>query len=189
MHRTILLLVCLFSLFALAGCGPPWIVRSQASPNPLLGQKSFAVKAIDYTGLRVGEKTEEGYLAEKDAESRGNWSGDKTGMNDEFFNKLREVAKDGGIDVVPGTDAEYVIEPRVPWIEPGFYAVVASKPSEVQMIVRITKGGQVVDEIELKHNTGASMTNPAVGNRLRDDAEAIGAYVGEYLVQRTSGED
>jgi hypothetical protein len=187
MNRRVFLLASL-SLLALAGCGPPWVVRAQASPNPLLGQKRFAVKSIDYTGLRVGEKTEEGYLAEKDADSRSNWAGDKTGMNDEFFNKLRSGAKDAGIEVVPGEDADYVIEPRVPWIEPGFYAVVASKPSEVQMTVRILdRSGALVDEIEMRHQTAASMTNPAVGNRLRDDAEAIGGYMAKYLEQRTSG--
>src|SRR5690606_20391893 len=99
-------------------------------------------------------------------------------------------AKDAGIEVVPGEDADYIIEPRVPWMEPGFYAVVASKPSEVQMVVRILdRSGQLVDEIELSHQTGASMTNPAVGNRLRDDAEAIGAYVAEYLEARAVGQD
>lgn len=187
MNRRVFLLGSL-SLLALAGCGPPWVVRAQATPNPLLGQKRFAVKSIDYTGLRVGEKSEEGYLAEKDAEARSNWAGDKTAMNDEFFNKLRSVAKDAGIEVVPGEDADYVIAPSIAWIEPGFYAAVAAKASEVQMTVRILdRSGAVLDEIEMRHNTPASMTNPAVGNRLRDDAEALGKYMAKYLEERTSG--
>ena len=37
-------------------------------------------------------------------------------------------------------------------------------------------------------STAAHLTNPAVGNRLRDDAEALGEYAAEYVRSRVSPE-
>jgi hypothetical protein len=187
MTRRLALFLSLLAL--LIACGPPWQVVRQATPNPLLGKRHFVLRPIDFSGLRVGEKTEQGYLAEKDEESRSNWVGDKKGMNDEFANTLMSGARDSGIQVAVDGDADFFIQPKIPWLEPGFYAVVAAKPSEVDMTLLILdKDGQVVDEIVMKHGTGASMTNPAVGNRLRDDAEALGGYAAEYLATRVTGE-
>jgi hypothetical protein len=186
MTRRIILILAVAFLFI--GCGPPWQVVRQATPNPLLGVKQFSLKPIDYTGLRVGEKDEAGYLAEKDEETRGKWVGDKKGMNDEFVNKLMGEARDKGIAVQIGGETDFTVEPKVPWLEPGFYVGVAAKSSELHMTLIIRdKAGQVVDEITMKHSTGASMTNPSSGGRLRDDAEAIGSYAAEYLATRSAG--
>jgi hypothetical protein len=188
MTRRIVLLLVGISI-ALLGCGPPWQVVRQATPNPLVGVKTFALKPIDFTGLRVGEKTEQGYLAEKDEESRSNWVGDKKGMNEEFTKTLLEGSNDAGIAVKPGGEADFTVEPKVPWLEPGFYAAVVNKASEVQLTLIIRdKDGKVVDEVTMKHSTAANLTNPAVGNRLRDDAEALGEYAAEYLKSRVSPE-
>ena len=165
-----------------AGCGPPWRVVAQAVPNPMYGATAFSVAPIDFNGLRVGEKSEAGYLAEKDQDTRDKWVGDKVAMNEEFLTSLMSRARDDGVQVSPQPGAPFVIHPKVEWVEPGFYAYVASKPSEVHMTLRITTAeGVLVDEIILKHATGASLTNPSSGGRLRDDAEALGDYVGEYL--------
>ncbi len=186
MTRRILLFLAIIFMFL--GCGPPWEVVRQATPNPLLGVKTFSLKPVDFSGLRVGEKTEQGYLAEKDEETRGKWVGDKKAMNEEFSGKLLSEARDEGIAVQMGGEGDYTIEPKVTWIEPGFYVGVAAKPSETQMTLIIRdRGGAVVDEVLMKHNTNASLMNPAVGNRLRDDAEALGAYAAEYLATRSAG--
>jgi len=182
------MMMMLAALFlTVVGCGVPWTVVRQAAPSPLVGKTSFALNPIDFTGLRVGEKDEAGYLAEKDDDSKANWVGDKKGMNDEFAKACAAEASGMGIQVMPGGKAEFVIQPKVSWIEPGFYAYVAAKASNVQMTVVIQDAsGNVVDEITMEHATGASMTNPAVGNRLRDDAEALGAYMARYLQSRVS---
>jgi hypothetical protein len=182
---------CLLAVsFLLLACGPPWQVVRQAVPNQLLGKTQFALKPIDFSGLRVGEKTEQGYLAEKDEDTRSSWVGDKRAMNDEFANKLMANARDNGIIVQIDGPADFIVEPKVPWLEPGFYIGIASKNSETQMtlIIRDT-AGKVVEEITMKHSTNASLTNPAVGNRLRDDAEALGAYAAQYLASRSRGEE
>jgi len=189
MHRFLGLLIgALLALF-MSACGPPWQVVRQVVPNPMLGKGQFAVLPIDFSGLRVGDGSEADYLADKDGESRSNWSGDKVGMNDEFQKALMGGAHERGVRVVAANQAApFAVHAKVTWIEPGFYAVVASRPSEVEMVVTIaTPEGNVLDEITLKHSTGADITNPAVGNRLRDDAEALGDYVARYLETRVKG--
>lgn len=188
MTRRIFFLIAISFLFI--ACGPPWQVVRQAVPNPLLGKTQFVLKPIDFSGLRVGEKTEQGYLAEKDEETRGKWVGDKKAMNEEFANSLMAEARDNGIIVQMGGEGEYTVEPKIPWLEPGFYVGVAAKNSETHMTLIIRdKAGQVVDEITMKHSTTANLTNPAVGNRLRDDAEGLGDYAARYLATRSKGEE
>ena len=176
----------------LAGCGPKWIVLTQATPNPLLNQNKFGIMPVDYTGLTVGEKTEADYLASKDEETRASWAGDKTGIDTEFGKVLSEKATEHGINIVKATgpgDAPFMIRPKVEFIEPGIYTYVYNKSSEVRMKVQITTpDGKIVDEISIRHGTPASITTPAVGNRLRDDGEALGAIVAGYLKFRVTGQ-
>jgi hypothetical protein len=176
----------------LAGCGPRWIVLTQASPNPLLNQNKFGLMPVDYTGLIVGEKSEAEYLASKDEETRASWAGDKGGIDTEFGKVLGEKAQGTGISVVKATgpgDAPFMIRPKVEFIEPGIYTYVFNKASQVRMKVQITTpDGKVIDEIAIKHGTPASITNPAVGNRLRDDGEALGAIMAQYLQFRVTGQ-
>jgi hypothetical protein len=193
MHRRhfLVLATALAAAPLLAGCGPRWIVLTQAAPNPLLNQNKFAVLPVDYTGLIVGQKTEAEYLASKEEDTRASWAGDKTGIDTEFVKVLTERAAESGINVVRATgpaDAPFQIRPKVEFIEPGFYAVVAARASEVRMKVQITApDGKIIDEITIRHNTSASMTNPAVGNRLRDDGEGLGAIMAAYLKSRVMG--
>ncbi len=176
----------------LAGCGPKWIVLAQATPNPLLNQNKFGLLPVDYTGLTVGEKSETDYLASKDEETRASWAGDKAGIDNELGRVLGEKATEAGINVVKATgpgDAPFMIRPHVEFIEPGIYTYVYNKNSLVRMKVQITTpDGKVVDEISIRHGTTASITNPAVGNRLRDDGEGLGAIIAAYLKFRVTGQ-
>ncbi len=176
----------------LAGCGPRWVVLTQATPNPLLNQNKFGLMPIDYTGLVVGEKSEAEYLASKDEESRASWAGDKGGIDTEFGKVLMEKATGAGINVVKATgpgDAPFMIRPKVEFIEGGIYTYVFNKASLVRMKVQITTpDGKVIDEIAIKHGTPASITNPAIGNRLRDDGEGLGAITAQYLQVRVTGQ-
>jgi hypothetical protein len=175
----------------LTACGPKWIVLSQATPNPLLNQNKFGLMPIDYTGLIVGEKSEAEYLASKDEETRASWAGDKGGIDTEFGKVLTEKATEAGVSIVKATgpgDAPFMIRPKVEFIEGGIFTYVYNKPSLVRMKVQITTpDGKVIDEIAIQHGTPAGITNAAVGNRLRDDGEALGAIVGAYVKVRTQG--
>lgn len=197
--RIVMLLLTMLGL-TLIGCGPRWTVISQASPNPLIGKKDFIVMPIDYTGLKIGNKTEEEYLGAKEdkAEAKGkesstreNLEGDKAEMNTLFLKLLQEDAQSEGIKVktAAGEIDTYVIKPHIGFMEPGFYTYVVNKPSETIMRVKIEdKDGKLIDEIEIKHSSPATMTSPAAGNRYRSDAKAIGEIMADYLIKRTSPE-
>jgi len=175
----------------LVGCGPPWKIMHATEPNPFVNQRTFAVVPVDFAGLEVGEKPEAEYLAEKDAETRQNWQGDKLGINEEFAKRLIEEANENGIRVVLATGpgaAPFIIRSSVRWVEPGFYVGVASGASEVQMTVQITTpDGRILDEIKIKHRTGGSVVHASTGQRLRADGGGLGEITAEYLQKRVSG--
>src|SRR5262249_60800659 len=94
-----------------------------------------------------------------------------------------------GIKIDPATSPQagpYVIRPYVKFVEPGFYAVVASEASKVEMDVKITTpDGRVLDEITLEHRTQGSLSEMAAsGNRLRADGRVLGLYVARYVGTR-----
>lgn len=189
-HRSFLFAfgAMLFGLFLVA-CGPPYSVIKQASPNPFVGATKFVVMPIDYTGLHVGSKSAEKYEAGKSEKQADSFEGDKEGINNEFQNALRAKAgKNGiGVEVAAGEVTTFVIKPFVSFVEPGFYAYVASHPSKVEMTVKITdKDGKELDEIMVQHESAASMTSPSSGGRLRSDGDALGGYVARYLMDRTA---
>jgi hypothetical protein len=193
MPRRILLAltVALFAL-ALLGCGPRWVVVLQTTPNPLVNQSKFSVLPIDFTGLEIGEKPEGLYLSEKSPEQRESFEGDKVGMNEEFTKALMSKARELGLDVVLATgpnDAPFQIRPSVAWIEPGYFIGIMGAPSQVRMKLRImTPDGRVLDEIGMKHLTGASVLTAASGSRFRKDGEGLGEWTARYLGTRVHPE-
>ncbi len=193
-RRSLIVVFVALALTALlTGCGPRWQVIAQAAPNPFRGQSRFAVLPIDYTNLTIGQKSEAQYLAEKEPEQRASFLEDKVGINQEFARALIEEAQSAGIVVVPATgpgSAPFEIRPHISFIEPGFYAVVAAAPSEVQMSVQITlPNGQILDEIALTSRTSGGLdVTASSGGRLRRDGNRLGNWVAKYLIERVTGE-
>lgn len=176
---------------SLVGCAPPWHVVVQSVPDPFTGQRRFGVLPIDYAGLMVGEKPEPVFLAEKDAGQRASFMEDKAALNARFLEALREEGHAAGIEFVPATgpgDAPFVVRPSIAFLEPGFYAAIASQPSLVRMTLRLTgPDGRVFDEISLIHATPWSVFNPSSGGRLREDGGALGQIVARYVQARVAG--
>jgi hypothetical protein len=170
------------------GCIPSWRVVVQANPDPFVGQTRFGLLPIDYTNLHIGQKTEAEYLAEKAPETQQSFLADKAAINEEFARNLIDGVRDEGINIALATgpgDAPFMIRPYIASIEPGFYAYIANKPSEVEMAVRITApDGRVLDEIIVMHRTPATLTNPSSGGRLRSDGAGLGRLVARYLYSR-----
>jgi hypothetical protein len=192
-RRSFVIAFALVAGAALTGCGGPDLqVHVQAAPNPFAAQRSFTVLPVDYTGLRVGAKSEEQYLAEKDAKQQQSFREDKAALNERFAGELIGAAKSRGVDVALATgpaSAPFVIRPSVRSIEPGFYVGIASAPSHVEMTVQITSpDGKILDEVQVVHGTGASIGETmSSGGRLRSDGEAMGKIVAEYVGTRVHG--
>jgi hypothetical protein len=170
------------------GCGPPWTVMVEAVPNPFFGQGKFVVMPIDFTGLRVGSKSEAEYLSGKDPNQQQSFAEDKRGINDQFVGALVDRARANGIRVDLATgpqDGPFVIRPSVRFVEGGFYAFVTAESSKVEMNIRITTpDGRILDEFMVAHGTQATMGNPSSGGRLRDDGRGLGYLVASYIAHR-----
>jgi len=197
--RSVWVLTILMGLW-LMGCAPRWTVITQASPNPFIGKKEFVVMPIDYTGLKIGEKSEEEYLEGKEAKAdakgkdsntRSNLDGDKAEMSTFFLEKLKSGTEDSGIkmNAAAGEITTYVIKPHIGSMEPGFYAFVAARPSRTVMRLKIEdKDGKLLDEIEIVSSSAATMTSPAAGNRYRSDSKVIGDIAADYINSRVLAE-
>ncbi len=178
--RTSLLLFSFAVLsLLLGGCARPWTVMSQASPNPMSAQSTFTIEKLTFEGLRVGEKSDAQYAAEKKDETAEAWEGDKAEMIEAFghgFMDSREPIKigDGG---------SFRVKANCAFVEPGFYAYVASSPATIRVRARVLDPqGQLVDEIEIKTESA----NMAKRTRLRNAAEAAGAALAKYLKSRVA---
>ncbi|WP_437814522.1 hypothetical protein [Sorangium sp. So ce1078] len=198
MHRRSFITAALLGFAALAGCAPSWRVVTQASPDPFVGQRYFALMPIDYAGLQIIDESEDRYLARKDGDDYQRHMADKESVNEEFAKALIEGAKDEGIEVAETTgtsSAQFVIRPYIGYMNPGFYAVVSSAPSQIRLTLRLTTpDGKVLDEVQFSSRTASPIPNTALstaeadklsmGGRWREDARVIGAQAARYLASR-----
>lgn len=184
----------------LIGCGHPWKAVIQARPNPFVGRTQYAVLPVSYDNLMVGETPERIYLAEKDNEKRASWEADKASINELYTNALVAAAADAGLSVVRATgptSAPFLIRAQILMMEPGFYAAIVNKDSEIRMVVQITDPrGAVYDEIQIHRvvtNAGQGVVDAAIsgtltsGGRLKQAGEDAGHVTGKYLQFRFEG--
>jgi hypothetical protein len=169
---------------ACVACGPPWSVVAVAVPNPFVNQRSFGVEPVHFEGVLVGDKPEAEYLSGKDGEQQRSFVDDKGSFAQRFAQQLVEELPEVQFVGAPGP-SPFIVRPRVTFIEPGFYAYVAARSTEVQMTVEILgANGQVLDVVKFRANVAATMSNPSSGGRMRTAAEILGGYVAEYVRTR-----
>lgn len=247
----------------LVGCGAkPWVVIEQAQPNPFVGKNRFYVEPMDYEGLRIGSKSEDEYVADKEDDSAASFEEDKEAVAERFHENLVNSARARGVKVkkrsakkvaalsarelllgrlpqapaprpfllvddkgaagapaaeppaetvaedAPAEPKErktaadeefdegesegvaegpFVIKPNIDFMEPGFYAFVAKRPSTITLNVQISdSSGKLLDEIEITQSWNASVIDAASGTRYRKIADQLGRITGEYLEYRTA---
>jgi hypothetical protein len=173
-------------LFFSMGCGPPWVVVVQAVPNPFVNQRQFSLEPLHMENLTIGEKSEAAWQAEKDGEQRGSWQEDKSSFATNFITHLSAEIPELRMLAGPPPDARtFIIRPIVTFIEPGFYAYVASRSTQVRMTLQILNtAGVILDEIKIEVAIAATLTNPSSGGRLRDAGDKLGDIVAKYLRTR-----
>jgi hypothetical protein len=201
-RRSVLLLAFAVLALLLTGCAAPWSVVQQATPNPFVNQRRFAIAPTDFSALRIGSKSEAEYLDGKDAKQQLSFQTDKTAANEEFTRALISRARDEGVVIFLATgptDGPFVIRPAMTFFEPGFYVGVVSSSSRLDVSFRITMpDGTTLDEILMSHRTAAptidnnllgamlNVDKMSSGGRLRADAEWIGKTGGKYLMTRVA---
>jgi hypothetical protein len=183
MHRRHVLstIAAVAASLVLSGCAPQWIIHSHASPDPFKNQKDFAVLPIAFADVRIGDKSEASYLAEKPPAEAQAFYANQAALNAEYLKSLTEAARAIGIHIVPASRAQtapFLIQPSVTTIDPG----MGDKwPSTVRMLVRVgTMDGKVYDTVEINSRSAAY----AVEARLRNDGFELGRTTVDYLKSR-----
>ncbi len=84
-------------------------------------------------------------------------------------------------------EGPFVIKPQINFMEPGFFAWVASSSSRITVNVKIEdRGGRLLDEIEITKSWAASTVDAASGTRYRKIADVLGRITADYLEHRTN---
>lgn len=170
-------LVLAVAALALSGCGTPWRVLSQANPNPIGARSKLTVQKMTFENLQVGEKSDKQYAGEKEDKTAAAWEGDKAEMAQAFARAFIEAQE----PLQSGDNGDFVVQINCTFIEPGFYAYVASAPAEIHVRVRVVdRAGTLVDEIEIR----TASSDMAKRTRLRHAADAAGAALAKYLKKR-----
>ena len=186
MNRAFLFALSICLAFASIACGPPWKVVVQANPNPMSVTNKFFVDPVSFDKLSVGGTDEASWQSSKDAQAQASWQGDKQAMGEQFSAAFDEER--GGVQRAGAPPGDFTVKPHVTWIEPGFNAVVASHPTQVKMDVQILDAkGTLIDEFTMQANIAASISNEALGTRLREAAKYLGRITARYLIKRTGG--
>ncbi len=182
----LLLLSVLGALLLITGCGPHWEVVQQAVPNPFLNQGQFYIEPVHSDRVVVGEKPEAVYLADKTPEQQQSWQADKADMITHYTEALISAGEGLAFPNQP-LPTSFIVRPIVDYIEPGFYAYVASHPTEVGMRVEIlAPSGQLLDAITIHVAIPAGMGNAASGTRLRQAATQLGHITADYIHTRVA---
>jgi hypothetical protein len=183
MNRALLFAISICLAFASIACGPPWKVVVQANPNPMTATNKFFVDAVSFDKLSIGGTDEASWQSSKDAQAQASWQGDKQAMATEYSSALDDARE--GVQRAGAPPGDFTVKPHITWIEPGFNAVVASQPTQVKMDVQIVDAkGTLIDEFTMHVNIAASISNEALGTRLREAAQNLGRITAKYLKKR-----
>jgi hypothetical protein len=169
-------------VLASAACSQ-WTVIKSVEPNPYAtGACKVAVQPLDFSGVRIGNVTEQEWLAKKPPEETGSYNTDKGTMSQNFQTEL--VANTVPYTTAGGT-APYVLKPKLTMWEPGFFTAFVNKPSECSLVVEVTDDkGAVLDEITTSTQIPASIYNPSTGGRMHSCGKQLGRIAAKFLSSR-----
>jgi hypothetical protein len=180
--KTALSSVVLILAVALGGCGgPKWVVIKQASSNPMTATTSFKVeKAAFAPTFHVGAKTEQEWMSEKKAGTKENWEGDKIAMTEKFAEGFL-AGKDNLLVANANGAGVFSVRAKFVQYEPGFYAFVASAPTQLDADVEFLDASGVAVDVIRVHVKQASLST---GDGARRCAQEIGMQAAKYLKER-----
>jgi hypothetical protein len=163
------------------GCGPKWVVVTQAAPNPMTSASKFSIeKAVLDPSFRVGEKTEQDWMGEKSPETKDKWDADKVAISELFVEGFMRAKGDLLAESAPGKGV-FTVRAKYIHYEPGYNIGIAAAPTELVANVEfLDAADHVVDVIRIQVSQGGW----SAGERARDCARQIGALAANYLQKR-----
>src|SRR5687768_9475314 len=76
-----------------AGCGgPSYQVIRQATPNPLINVRSYALLPVTWEGFTYNERPESEWLATRTPDQQASWQNDKAGATARYMQRF-EIEK------------------------------------------------------------------------------------------------
>ena len=182
------------TITALEGCAPPWTIIRQATPNPLVGTRAFAILPISFEGVIIGGRSEEAYLSRRSDNQRASYEADKQAMVTRLFERL--AGNSAGLVLRPLDTAVMATVPvlvvRFVYIELGTNggfgfggAAASGRNSQTSLMLRIVSpDGTPIDEVEL-HATRPSGSFSSSGARMRRLGDSAADVIFRYLRERT----
>ena len=152
-------------------------ILAESHSSMLAGKQRFDLATLDFGDARVGDTTAAAYASKLVPSDRERFEAAKRTAGKSLAEKTRAAAHVYGIvaeATQPGSNAPFVIEPRVTRVEPGFYDDGTGESRLALRIAIKTTDGALVEELEVEHWTTS-------GGRFSDDAGRLGPVLASYL--------
>jgi hypothetical protein len=167
------------------GCGPPWrVIKQSGPPSALADIQSLGVK-FDYSRISLGGKSEQQFLASKSEEERAKFQEVKSTMDNAFLIGLRSRLPDLLVRQDTGQE-DATLTVRYTMLEQGKYAVVFAMDTELAAHLAFARNGAVTDEIAVDTAVDATVTQPAILQRVKIAAERLADLGAQYVRQARS---
>jgi hypothetical protein len=182
-------LIAALALTLLAACGPPWTVIARSGPPSALAPVTEITLAADRSQMMISsDRMLEAELAARTPEERQALLDAIAGMESSFATGF---AGQAGIPTLPAgaepKPGEARITVRWTYLDPGKYAFIYKRDSQITARIVYTIGATVVDEIEITRSVGASRRQASIVERLNIGGDQIGRLAGKYLANARAG--
>lgn len=170
-------------LLTVSGCSPWRVVRESGPPSAIRGANHINVH-FDYTIASLGGRSEQAWLASQPQEDQQAYFEVKQNLEQAF---LQALASNVSVPVqhVPQPGAApggALCIVRVTKIEQGKYVVVFAMDSELDANLEWAPGGQpITDIIAIQTTVAATMTRPAIIQRMRVAATRLGELAARFF--------
>ena len=165
----------------LSACTPWLIIRQSGPPSAIAGAQQV-VLAVDYSQLMVGAVHVDQYRNSRGADEIQAFEDVLQAMADSFF---EEAGNRMGVPVTPAAgppaEGEVRVTFRPIYMVQGKYAVVYKEDSELRSRIVWSVGPQEVDEIETYIKVGASLTRPAIIQRMKIASAKTGRWAASFF--------
>lgn len=178
LRRLSLALAVSAAAVAPVACSPYTVVQQSGPPSALKGITSLTV-GFDWSQVRVLDKSEAEYLAEKSAEEQADFAK----IKQETDAAILEGLRDRGLQVAAAGEAPPDLTVQYVHVQTGIYTPVYSLPSKVQVRLAWQKEGTVTDVIDTQATIGASLTTPSDHQRMEMAGRQVGKAAAKYVAE------
>jgi hypothetical protein len=187
--RTLRIIILAAVSSLLISCGPPWtVIVKSGPPSALAGVQQFSVAADRSQMMISSNRTLDAEVAARDPEDGQALLAAVAAMESSFATGF---ASQGGVPTIPATADPQPNEARVTirwlYLDPGKYAFVYARDTDVRARVVFTVGASVVDEIEIRRVVDANSRQGSIQERVNIAGEQIGRLAGKYVRNAQSG--